>query len=265
MIPLRDNIPASRRPVVTQAIVGICSVVWLLQLADPELLLRLGMVPARVLSDAPVYVELGRAWREPLPPALVPEWLTLLTCTFLHGGWLHFLGNMLFLWIFGDNVEDRLGRVGFVVFYVGCGVAASAAHLLMAAGSSVPTIGASGAIAGVMGGYMLLYPRARVDVLIVLFVFVDVVALPAILFLGIWFLFQFFQGTASLARAGDEGGVAFWAHVGGFVVGVITILWLRKIGRLRPERTGIDRGRRPVLRLGSWPRGRGMGGGRRHF
>jgi membrane associated rhomboid family serine protease len=224
LIPLRDNIPASRRPVVTYAFVAISAAVFALQLADPggDMVYGLGMIPDRVLE--------GDQVRE---AAWVPEWLTLVTCTFLHGGWMHFLGNMLFLWIFGDNVEDRLGRLGFVAFYLGCGVAASASHLAISPDSPVPTIGASGSIAGVMGAYMLLYPRAKVQVLII-FYFVDIIVLPAMYFLGFWFLLQFLQGASSLGMSQRGGGVAFWAHIGGFVAGVVVVLGLKVSKKLRP-------------------------------
>jgi len=236
MIPIRDSIPASRPPVVRNALIGICAVMWLLQLSQPEgeLVYRLGMIPARLLGDGTVAASGGRVYA--LPEAYVPDWLTLLTCTFLHGGWLHFLGNMLFLWIFGDNVEDRFGRVPFLLFYLGCGAAASAAHLLSAADSPVPTIGASGAIAGVMGAYMFLYPKSKVLALVPLgFVFFDVV-LPAPFFLGYWFLLQLVQGVGD---AGHGGGVAWWAHIGGFVVGALAAGGLKLSTRLRPEPQSI--------------------------
>ncbi|MFY9345214.1 MAG: rhomboid family intramembrane serine protease [Planctomycetota bacterium] len=183
MIPLRDDVPASRAPVVTRAIVVVCALAFVLQLGDPNgtLVEQYGMVPARVFDPGDHHVLLGPRGRPVarIDAAGVPDWLTLVTCIFLHGGWLHFLGNMLFLWIFGDNVEDRFGRWRFLLFYVGCGVAASAAHLFSAPGSPVPTIGASGAIAGVMGAYLLLYPRARVEMLVVWGFFADVIVLPA--------------------------------------------------------------------------------------
>ncbi|MCA8948938.1 MAG: rhomboid family intramembrane serine protease [Planctomycetes bacterium] len=238
MIPLRDSVPASRTPIVTYAIIAVCAVVWLVQLGDPELVLRLGMVPARVLDpEGFPRAALRVGW--PAAAAAVPDWLTLLTCTFLHGGWLHFLGNMLFLWIFGDNVEDRLGRVGFVVFYLGTGVVASAAHLLIASHSVVPTIGASGAIAGVMGAYLLLYPRARVEVLMFIGI-IGTIVVPAWVMLGLWFLLQFVEGTMTLGRAGDGGGVAVWAHIGGFVAGVLVVLLLRALGGLRTPPPSIE-------------------------
>ena len=231
MIPLRDSIPASRPPVVRNALIGACALGWLLQLmgGTGELAYGLGMVPARLLGDGEVVLQSGRVVA--LPDAYVPDWLTPLTCTFLHGGWLHFLGNMLFLWIFGDNVEDRFGRGSFLAFYLGSGIAASLAHLWSASDSPVPTIGASGAIAGVMGAYMFLYPKARVLTLVPLgFLLVDMV-LPAPFFLGYWFVLQLVQGSLS---SGAGGGVAWWAHIGGFVVGAAVAGGLRLTERLRP-------------------------------
>jgi membrane associated rhomboid family serine protease len=235
MIPLRDDVAPSRPPVVTRALVILCAVVFALQLGDgrEQLVERLGMVPARVFDPSAQLVQLGPRGLPVgrIDPAAVPDWLTLLTCIFLHGGWMHFLGNMLFLWIFGDNVEDRFGRVRFLLFYLGCGVAASAAHLLAAPGSAVPTIGASGAIAGVMGAYLLLYPRARVEMLVVWGFFVDFIVLPAPFFLGYWFLLQL---IGSSVDRGLGGGVAWWAHIGGFAVGAAVAALLRAGERLRP-------------------------------
>ena len=187
-----------------------------------------GMIPARVVHpDQPVelverHVNPGQAEiieiRRPALPSAVPSWLTLLTCVFLHGGWAHILGNLWFLYIFGDNIEDRMGHVGFALFYVVCGVAASAVHLAVNPGSSIPTIGASGAIAGVMGAYFVLYPRARVLSVVPIFFFLQMFVLPAPLFLGVWFAMQFFQGAFTATATG--AGVAWWAHVGGFAAGV---------------------------------------------
>jgi membrane associated rhomboid family serine protease len=236
MIPLRDDVPASRPPIVTRALVIACSIAFVLQLGDPEgqLIERFGMVPARVFDPETIHVLRGPRGQllARIGEAAVPDWLTLLTCTFLHGGWLHFLGNMLFLWIFGDNVEDRFGRVRFLAFYLACGVAASAAHLLAARDSAVPTIGASGAIAGVMGAYLLLYPRARVQMLVIWGFFVDVIVLPAPFYLGYWFLLQLVGGAV---QSGVGGGVAWWAHIGGFVVGALVAAMLRAGEWLRPE------------------------------
>ncbi len=160
----------------------------------------------------------------------MPPLLTILTCIFLHGGWMHFLGNMWFLYIFGDNVEDRFGHGGFLAFYLGCGVAASVAHLLTNPTSGVPTVGASGAIAGVMGAYFFLYPRAVVLTLIPIFVFLHLIVVPAWVFLGVWFLIQLFKGTVSVGA-----GVAWWAHIGGFAVGFLVSWALHVAGALRPE------------------------------
>jgi membrane associated rhomboid family serine protease len=253
MIPLRDDVPAARPPVVTRALVVACGLVYLLQLGDPrgEIVDAWGMVPGRVLDpDSPAW-ELPRrlAHGRELPPvgaAAVPDWWTLLTCTFLHGGLLHFAGNMLFLWIFGDNVEDRFGRLRFLAFYLACGVAASAAHLAASPGSAVPTVGASGAVAGVMGAYLLLYPHARVQMLVVLGPFLDLLVLPAPFFLGYWFLLQL---AGTLFDPGVAGGVAWWAHVGGFVVGAAVAWLLRAADRLRPAPPRVTLGtRRLALR-----------------
>jgi hypothetical protein len=247
MIPLKDNIRARRFPVVNYSVIGVTTTVFLLQLGAGDggeaLIERFGMIPQRVLGsgDEPlVRPVLRRDPRvgfvvedlRPVAASAVPVWLTLLTCIFLHGGWLHFLGNMWFLHIFGDNVEDRFGRVGYIVFYLGAGVAASATHLLTNASSPIPTIGASGAIAGVMGAYFLLFPRANVLTLIPIFFFIEVVVLPAALFLFVWFFLQFFQGTLSITRT-ESAGVAWWAHIGGFVVGAGSVVVLRALGRLR--------------------------------
>jgi membrane associated rhomboid family serine protease len=249
VIPLRDDVPASRTPVVTRAIVVACSIVFLLQLAsgNDDLVERYGMVPARVLDPDATHVLRDPRGRivERIDAAAVPDWLTLLTCTFLHGGWLHFLGNMLFLWIFGDNVEDRFGRVKYTLFYLGCGAAASAAHLLTNEGSTIPTIGASGAIAGVMGAYLMLYPRARVQMLLVLGFLVDIVVLPAAFFLVYWFVLQLVQ---SAVDRGSGGGVAWWAHIGGFVVGAVVAGALRLVSGLRPAPPNIVLSRRRYVR-----------------
>jgi membrane associated rhomboid family serine protease len=142
---------------------------------------------------------------------------------FLHGGWLHLLGNMWYLWIFGDNVEDRLGKFRYIVFYLGSGAVAAAAQWLASPASRLPTVGASGAIAAVLGAYAVTFPRARVITLIPVFVFFQIVALPALVVLGLWFVFQFLLGALSLATAGGGGGVAWWAHIGGFAFGALAM------------------------------------------
>jgi membrane associated rhomboid family serine protease len=162
-------------------------------------------------------------------------WLTLIASIFMHGGWVHIVGNMLFLWIFGNNVEDRMGRFRYLIFYVVCGVIAALTQLATNPSSEIPNIGASGAIAGVLGAYLLLYPRARVLTAITLLVFFAIVEVPAILLLGVWFVLQVLDGSAGLVSA-DSGGVAYFAHVGGFAAGLLLVRLLVR-GRLRPART----------------------------
>lgn len=239
MFPLRDDIPSMRFPFVNYTLIGICSAIFLLQASQgpqSSLVERFGMIPARVINpDQPietfqfVAVETNQGvgyQRVPKPaaPAAVPVLLTLLTCTFLHGGWMHVIGNMWFLYIFGDNVEDRLGHLGYGIFYLASGVAASAAHLAAGPDSTIPTIGASGAVAGVMGAYMFFYPRAKVLSVVPLFYIIQFITIPAPLFLGIWFLLQFFQGAFAITST-QAGGVAWWAHIGGFIVGA-AVAWV---------------------------------------
>ena len=158
------------------------------------------------------------------------------TSMFMHAGWFHILGNMLFLWIFGDNVEDALGHVRYLLFYLLCGLGAAAAHILMSPDSLLPAVGASGAIAGVMGAYLVLYPRANIAVFIPLFFLLGTFSIPAIVLIGIWFLMQLFSGIASIGYAtGGGGGVAWWAHVGGFLVGMLLITVFRPRRRSRPR------------------------------
>jgi membrane associated rhomboid family serine protease len=276
MIPLRDDIPSRSAPIVNYLMIGLCTVAFLAQLGDQsdgqdQLVERFGMIPVRVLHpDRPVVVQEEQlirtrfgierqiVEREFAPPP-VNVWLTLLTCTFLHGGWLHFLGNMWFLHIFGDNVEDRLGHITYFLFYLACGVLASGTHLVTNAGSTMPTIGASGAIAGVMGAYMLLYPHAKVLTIIPIFYFIQTAVIPAPVFLGIWFLLQFFQGTFAVAGQ-QAGGVAWWAHIGGFATGFLFALMWRASGHANPpvetrlsygNRALSFRGRRPFDDRGS--------------
>lgn len=226
MIPLHDSPRALRRPVVTYALIAINALVFFWELSLPGWQLEravagLGLVPARLFG-----------WTEwtggdPLAPA---RFTPLVSSMFLHGGWLHLIGNLWFLWVFGDNVEDRFGRLRYLGFYLGAGVAAGLVHAFSAPSSVLPTVGASGAIAGVLGAYLVLYPRARVRTLIPVFVFLHLADLPAVVFLGVWFLLQLWQGAASLGL-GDAGGVAWWAHAGGFAVGALVALATRQRAR----------------------------------
>ncbi len=159
-----------------------------------------------------------------LAPRAAGEILTPVTAMFLHGGWMHVIGNMLYLYIFGDNVEDRLGRGRFLVFYLACGVLSFLVQVLFNARSMVPNIGASGAIAGVLGAYLVLFPRARVLTIVPLLIFFPVVEIPAFVFLGFWFLIQFLSGAASLGASSPmAGGIAWWAHIGGFLAGIVLL------------------------------------------
>ncbi|MEM9321003.1 MAG: rhomboid family intramembrane serine protease [Pseudomonadota bacterium] len=217
MFPIRDHNPSMRVPFITWALIAANIVVFLMYF--PEL-----------SSNPRALFAFYGEWA--LVPAEVSTGLerqTLLTSMFLHGGWLHLIMNMLFLYIFGDNIEDQLGHIGFLIFYLAAGVAAAYAQVWADASSTVPVVGASGAIAGVMGGYLLLFPRARVDILVILVVIFRIFTIPAWIVLGLWFALQLVNGAASGAAG---GGVAYWAHAGGFIAGVALLLplWLRRGG-----------------------------------
>jgi membrane associated rhomboid family serine protease len=233
MIPLKDNLPTLHRPIVTWLMVGLCVASWfLLQGAglNAEMLIasvcNLGMVPGELTGAAP----LGSG--VPIAPGVscvvddeAINVLTPITSMFLHGSWGHIISNMLFLWVFGNNVEDSMGHVRFAIFYLVCGLAAAAAHVMLDPASPVPTVGASGAISGVMGAYLLLYPRARVSMLFIFIIIIRVIPVQAWLVLIWWFALQLLTGLPQLSQvSGDaSGGVAVWAHIGGFVAGVALI------------------------------------------
>lgn len=216
MIPLRDNVPSQTVPIVNISLLMFNVLVFLYELALrsslDEFIRVFGLVPLKFF-----YL------RETYPGNIIEAFLPFLTTMFLHGGWLHILGNMLFLWIFGDNVEDRLGHWRYLVFYLLCGIAASVTQVYTHPESGIPMVGASGAIAGVLGAYLLLYPKARVLTLVPIFIFASVIEIPALLFLGFWFLIQFLSGVFSLG-VGVQTGVAWWAHIGGFVAGIVVII-----------------------------------------
>jgi len=187
-----------------------------------EFMFRWGFVPARLMLAVRYHEE----------PVTLPA-LTLLTSMFLHGGWTHLLGNMWYLWIFGDNIEDRLGHVRYLGFYLAGGIVAAVVHALTNSASVVPTVGASGAIAAVLGAYAVTFPHARVVTLVPFFPFVQIVALPALVVLGLWFVIQFFTGALTLAwsaKSGMSGGVAWWAHIGGFAFGILAMKLLDRGG-----------------------------------
>ncbi len=216
MIPLKDDNPTEIKPIVTIGFIVACVLVFLYQVSLQAKLgeifvYQYGAIPAVVFGYAD------------LPPELVaiPAYSSLMTSMFLHGGWMHLIGNMMYLWIFGNNIEDVMGHVKFVVFYVLCGLLAALSHAAIDSGSTVPMVGASGAISGILGAYILLYPRARVLVLIPFGFFSQMIYIPAGIVLGLWFLMQLFSGGMSIGNQG--GGVAFFAHIGGFVVGMALI------------------------------------------
>jgi len=249
LIPLRDENPSRTFPIFVVLLIAANVLVYLYELALPQgrhLLFQYtyAAIPAVVLGKA--------QWAQAVPPELLqyarlsdlsadpvtPIWLTIFSSMFLHAGFMHIGGNMLYLWIFGNNIEDALGHFRFLVFYLFCGFLAAAAQILLSANSGMPMLGASGAIAGVLGAYYYLYPTARVRTLIIFVVFISVVWLPASLVLLVWFLLQVMQSVSALGGHGS-GGVAVFAHLGGFVVG-----WLAVRGLLP--------GRRPRPRLGRW-------------
>jgi len=216
VIPLRDVIPSRTTPWVNLSLIAINLLVFVfeLTLSPPQLRSFFGMyglVPAHF------------------------SWIAALTAMFVHAGWLHVVGNLLSLWIFGDNVEDRMGHGRYLAFYLLAGLAANLAETWANPHSVIPLIGASGAIAGVMGAYLVLFPRSRVLVLIPIIIFFDIIEVPAVFVLGFWFLMQLLGGVGSLADSGAIGGVAFWAHAAGFLSGVVAVLLFR-----RPERQRVD-------------------------
>jgi membrane associated rhomboid family serine protease len=239
MIPIRDTIRSENFPLVNFLIIGVNVIAFLWELSlGPGLnkaLFTYGIVPQR-------YSDPSLSLHFTMTQQLVP----FVTSMFLHGGVFHILGNMWFLYIFGDNVEDRLGHLRYLLFYVLCGVLAGVAHLLTNWDSGVPTIGASGAIAGVMGAYFITYPRARIVTLIPLFFFFQFAELPAFLFLGLWFLMQLFSAGLS---DGGSGGIAWWAHIGGFVCGIVLFKLFQALPRM-----GVDTGLRRHTRRRSTPR-----------
>jgi membrane associated rhomboid family serine protease len=223
MIPLRDDNPSELRPIVTIGLIVICTLTFLWQLSHgteggAEVVYALGLIPSVLFGI------------NELPPDLttVPPALTIFTSMFLHGGWMHLIGNMLYLWIFGDNVEDAMGHGRFAVFYLLCGVGAALAQAIPDPQSTVPMVGASGAISGVLGAYLLLYPHARVLVVIPLGFFIQTVRLPAGIVLLLWFGLQFLSNLFTQSATG--GGVAFRAHIGGFVVGMILVALFKRRG-----------------------------------
>lgn len=214
MFPLQDTVQSRSVPLMTWGIILLNGLVFLYELSLPPdrleaLVTAMGMIPARLGADPTAY------W-------------TLFTCMFLHGGWTHFIGNMWMLYLFGDNVEDRMGPLRYLAFYLLCGLAAGLTHYFADPTSEMPTVGASGAIAGVLGAYFVLFPTARVITVVFLLIFPFFFEIPAVIFLGFWFVSQLLSGTLSVVSPESYQGVAWWAHVGGFVAGMILLPVFKK-------------------------------------
>jgi membrane associated rhomboid family serine protease len=227
-VPLSDDNPTASAPIFTYLLIGACSGAFFWQLGHNErvILYSYGMIPA----------ELFGLWHPPRSYQVLAPWAKVLTSMFLHGGWFHLLGNMLYLWIFGNNVEDVLGRGRYLLLYLSCGIVAALVQAFSNPGSHIPMVGASGAIAGVLGAYLLLHPGANVRCFVWIVIFFRIVNVPAWMMLGLWFTMQLVSG---LMAAPGQPGVAFWAHVGGFATGLVLVIVLRPSGvyLLQPPRT----------------------------
>ncbi len=224
MIPLRDEIPADKRPVITYVILGINIAVYIYELLlgeqKADFIFQFGTIPYALFN-----------------PQSIHPYLTIFSSMFIHANFMHIAGNMLFLWIFADNVEDELGHIVFGFFYLICGIAAVLLHSITAPDSMVPMVGASGAISGVMGAYLILFPRARILSLIPLGFFMRIAYLPSLFFIGIWFFYQSIFGIATIGVKG--GGIAYFAHIGGFVAGILFVLPF-KFKKLRKKRIDYE-------------------------
>jgi len=242
VIPIRDHNPTRSRPIVVPILIAINALVWFYEVslqysADPD---ALGYF-IQVWGAVPVRLTYG-------PDALA--YLTPITSMFMHAGWMHVIGNMWFLWVFGDNVEDELGKVRFIVFYVACGLAAVGAQVAIDPSSQVPMVGASGAIAGVLAGYVMLHPTARVTTLVPI-IFIMFVELPAYIFIFVWFGWQLLAGLGSLGALGQNtGGTAFFAHIGGFIAGLALVRMLGPKGGRPPPPRRVHHV--PRERVGEW-------------
>ena len=220
MIPIRDINPTQKKPFVNIALIVLNVLAFLYEVSLGSrvegVFFLYGVVPADAILAFSTYQYIDGA-------------IPFLTSMFLHGGWLHLAGNMLYLWIFGDNIEEKLGHARYLGFYVICGLVAGALHVFVDPASTIPTVGASGAISGVLGAYLLMFPRARVLTVIPIFFFIQLAELPALFVLGFWFVIQFFNGLVSLGfETGGMGGVAWWAHIGGFLAGMALVAPFRK-------------------------------------
>lgn len=232
-LPLKDHNPTRRTPVVTIALIAINVLVWFVEVGQGSqfalFVSRWGAIPYELTHMVDlVGMDENGILQVPGP---YPLWISAFTSMFLHGGWMHLIFNMLYLWIFGNNIEDFLGRFRFILFYLGTGLAALLAHVLLHPDSTIPVVGASGAISGVLGAYMVLYPGARVTTLVFLIFFVTFIEVPALVLLGFWIIMQIFSGVSSLGMRG--GGTAYWAHIGGFAIGYLVMRFWLGSGQLK--------------------------------
>lgn len=220
MFPIWDDVPTKKFPLITIILIVINSIVYLYQMSlgerFNEFIYSMGLLPFEITHNIDIF-----------PPGPSPIYLTIFFSMFMHGSIVHLLGNMLFLWIFGNNVEDYLGRKRFIIFYLFSGIIAAFTQIFFNSDSIVPMVGASGAIAGVLGAYLLLYPRAKVTTVIIFGFFIRLIKIPAVVVLGFWIIYQFLYGISSLAVGTGEGGVAWFAHIGGFISGIIIIKLLK--------------------------------------
>lgn len=249
MFPISDSDLTTRtRPMVNLTMIGLCAAVFIYELTIGELgrvifFYQFGVIPAELVHGLNLAMLETPAGNFNIDSP-IPAWMTMFTSMFIHGDWMHFAVNMLFLWVFGDNIEDRFGHLRYLLFYLAAGVAAVLFQTVTDTTSQLPTIGASGAIAGVLGAYLILFPTSRIRTL-VFFFFIMFVRIRALFLLGFWFLLQFFGGIGSLGPSAQGGGVAYWAHVGGFLLGITVAIFYRLFTRQgpRPQATQYWRGR----------------------
>ncbi len=239
MFPISDGDLTTRtRPMVNLTMIGLCAAVFIYELTIGELgrvifFYQFGVIPAELVHGLNLAMLKTSAGNFNIDSP-IPAWMTMFTSMFIHGDWMHFAVNMLFLWVFGDNIEDRFGHLRYLLFYLAAGVAAVLFQTVTDTTSELPTIGASGAIAGVLGAYLILFPTSRIRTL-VFFFFIMFVRIRALFLLGFWFLLQFFGGIGSLGPSAQGGGVAYWAHVGGFLLGITVAIFYRLSTRQRPR------------------------------
>lgn len=256
MFPLRDENPTELTPYITVALIALNVIVWVYvqgagfnEAGLFDSVCRYGLIPAEITGRTGGYLGVQIAPGVPCRFGGL-AWSTVFTSMFLHGSWLHLIGNMWFLWVFGNNVEDSMGHFRYLVFYLLTGLAAAGVHVWSAMDSPVPTVGASGAVSGIMGAYLILYPRIRVQTLFIILVFIRIIAVPAWLVLIQWFVLQFLYGLTGPSAV--EGGVAFWAHVGGFVAGALLVKPFENKRLVEAKRHHVKLSRREIEDRRGW-------------